>query len=76
MEIQTLDSENLDANGIIDFAPAEMKYFKLELDRQFEEGKGIDILKAIRNARYFAEIERSLKQLEEGRGQIHELIEV
>lgn len=76
MEIQTLDSENLDANGIIDFAPAEMKYFKLELDRQFEEGKGVDILKAIRNARYFAEIERSLKQLEEGRGQIHELIEV
>ena len=76
MEIQTLDSENLDANGIINFAPVEMKYLRLELDRQFEEGNGIDFLKAIRNARYFAEIERSLKQLEEGRGQFHELIEV
>lgn len=67
MEIQTLANENLDANGIIEFAPNELKYFKLELDKQFEEGNGINILKAIRNARYLSMIDKSLKQIEEGK---------
>ena len=67
MEIQTLANENLDANGIIEFAPTELKYFKLELDKQFEEGNGINILKAIRNARYLSMIDKSLKQIEEGK---------
>ena len=67
MEIQTLANENLDANGIIEFAPNELKYFKLELDKQFEEGNGINILKAIRNARYLSMVDKSLKQLEEGK---------
>ena len=67
MEIQTLANENLDANGIIEFAPTELKYFKLELDKQFEEGKGINILKAIRNARYLSMLDKSFKELEEGK---------
>ena len=67
MEIQTLTNENLDANGIIEFAPNELKYFKLELDKQFEESKDINILKAIRNARYLSMVDKSLKQIEEGK---------
>ncbi|MCL2605498.1 MAG: type II toxin-antitoxin system prevent-host-death family antitoxin [Defluviitaleaceae bacterium] len=34
------------------------------------------LAKAARNAEYLSMIDRSLKQLSEGRGQIHELIEV
>ena len=34
------------------------------------------LAKAARNAEYLAMIDRSIKQLSEGRGQIHELIEV
>ena len=34
------------------------------------------LVKAARNAEYLNMIDRSLKQLSEGRGQIHELIEV
>ena len=65
-EMQTLDQENIDANKLINFAPAELKLFKDELDRQLEEGNGIDILKAIRNARYWSEIEKSEQQFKEG----------
>ena len=67
IEMQTLDQENIDANKIIAFAPAELKLFKDELDKQLEEGNGIDILRAIRNAHYLAGLEESLKQFEEGK---------
>ena len=67
METQAFADENLDANGIIEFAPNELKYFKLELDKQFAEGNGINILKAIRNARYLSMVDKSLKQIEEGK---------
>ena len=67
IEAQTLEQENIDANKIINFAPAELKLFKDELDRQLEEGNGIDILKAIRNARYLAMLDRSFKEIEEGK---------
>ena len=67
IEMQTLDQENIDANKLINFAPAELKLFKDELDRQLEEGNGIDILRAIRNARYLAMVDKSLKEFEEGK---------
>lgn len=67
IEMQTLDQENIDANKLINFAPAELKLFKDELDRQLEEGNGIDILKAIRNARYWAEIDRRTEDIKAGR---------
>lgn len=66
IEIQTLEQENIDANKIINFAPAELKLFKDELDKQLAEGNGIDILKALRNARYLAELDKSEKQFAEG----------
>ena len=67
VEVQTLNQENLDANKIINFAPAELKLFKDELDKQLAEGNGIDLLKALRNARYLAMLDRSFKELEEGK---------
>lgn len=67
IEMQTLDQENIDANKLINFAPAELKIFKDELDRQLEEGNGIDILRAIRNARYWAEIDRRTEDIKAGR---------
>ena len=67
IEMQTLDQENIDANKLINFAPAELKLFKDELDKQLEEGNGIDILRAIRNARYWAEIDRRIADVEAGR---------
>ena len=70
IEMQTLDQENIDANKLINFAPAELKLFKDELDRQLEEGNGIDILRAIRNARYWAEIDRRIADVEAGRNLI------
>ncbi|MBR2518264.1 MAG: hypothetical protein IKE46_00535 [Selenomonadaceae bacterium] len=76
IEAQTLEQENIDANKIINFAPAELKLFKDELDKQLEEGNGIDILKAIRNARYLAMLERGFKQMREGHCKAHDLIEV
>ncbi len=67
IEMQTLNQENIDANKLINFAPAELKLFKDELDKQLEEGNGIDILKAIRNARYWAEIDRRIEDVNAGR---------
>ena len=75
VEVQTLNQENLDANKIINFAPAELKLFKDELDKQLEEGNGIDLLKAIRNARYWAEIDRRIADINAGHWVEHDLIE-
>lgn len=66
-EIQTLEQMNLEGSKLIDFAPAELKIFKEELDKQFAEGKGVDILKALRNARYLAEIDRRIADVKAGK---------
>lgn len=66
-ELQTLNQENPDVSKPIDFAPRELVLFKAELDKQFSEGNGVDILKALRNARYLAGLERSIKQFDEGK---------
>ena len=55
---------------------AESKYFKEEINKQLAETKIIDIGKAARNARYLAMLDEGFKQLDEGRGQFHDLIEV
>ena len=65
IEPQTLEQTNLDNSKLINFAPAELKIFKEELDKQFAEGKGVDIFKALRNTRYFAMLDRRFKELEE-----------
>ncbi|MBQ4403907.1 MAG: DUF1902 domain-containing protein [Selenomonadaceae bacterium] len=66
IEAQTLEQMNLDGSKLINFAPAELKIFKEELDKQFAEGNGVDIFKALRNARYLAMLDRSFKEIEEG----------
>ena len=75
IEVQTLNQENIDANKLINFAPAELKLFKDELDKQLAEGNGIDLLKAIRNARYWAEIDRRIADINAGHWVEHDLIE-
>ena len=66
-ETQTLNQENLDLSKPINFAPRELTLFKAELDKQLAEGNGVDIFKALRNARYLAGLERSIKQFDEGK---------
>ena len=75
-EIKTLDQADLEGSKAINFAPQELTIFKEELDKQFAEGKGVDILKALRNTRYLARIDRGFKQIESGYGHFHDLIEV
>lgn len=67
MEIQNFAQEDLDLGKPINFAPRELTLFKNELDKQLEEGNGVDIFKALRNARYLAGLERSIKQFDEGK---------
>jgi len=67
LEIQTLNQETLDVSKPINFAPREWTLFQEELSKQFAEGNGVDILKALRNARYLAGLERSIKQFDEGK---------
>ena len=76
LEAQTLNQEEFDISKPINFAPRELTLFKEELDKQFAEGNGVDIFKAIRNARYLAMLDRGFRQLENGYGHFHELIEV
>lgn len=62
-------SKNEESEGVY-FSAYEWKIFTEELKM------GKDIKKALHNARYLAKLNKGIKQLEEGRGQIHELIEV
>jgi len=71
-----LNSEDLDVSKPINFAPRELTLFKEELDKQLAEGKGVDILKALHNASYLAMLERGFRQIKDGYGHFHELIEV
>ena len=66
IEAQTLEQANLDDSKLINFAPAELKLFKDELDKQFAAGNGVDIFKALRNARYWAEIDRRTERIKAG----------
>ena len=75
IEVQTLEQMNLEDSKLVDFAPAELKIFKEELDKQFAQGKGVDIFKALRNARYLAEIDRRTQRIKAGHWVEHDLIE-
>ena len=66
-ETQTFDQDVIDESKPIIFAPREWFFFKEELYKQFAEGKDIDFLEAIRRARYLAMLDKSFKQLEEGK---------
>ena len=75
IEMQTLEQANLDDSKLINFAPDELQLFKEELDKQFAEGKGVDIFRALRNARYWAEIDRRIADINAGHWVEHDLIE-
>lgn len=66
VETQTLTPEILNVTENVTFTPLELKYFVLELKDMMAEGK-FDLPKVIRAARFYAEIERSDKQLKEGK---------
>ena len=51
----------------ITFTPEELKHFVEEINRQFASGNGINLGKALRNARYLAKLDESEKQLKEGK---------
>lgn len=76
IEAQTLPLENLDEGEPITFTPREWKIFKQELDYQLEKNKSINILKALRNARYLAEIDRGIERMKAGHYVEHDIIEV
>ena len=65
-QAQILDPDAIESKPIT-FAPREWFFFKSELKDQIAEGNGLDILKALRAARFYAMIERSTKQAEEGK---------
>ena len=67
METQALDQEIIDESKPITFAPREWFFFKSEINDQLAEGKGVDFLKALRAARFYAEIERSTEQYKQGK---------
>ncbi len=46
----------------------EFKYFALEICDMVDEGREIDLGKAARNAKYFAEIGRRIENLKAGKG--------
>ena len=63
MDAQSLPQEEFDESKPITFAPREWYFFKEEIKSQGEEGNGLDFLKALRNARFYAEIERRTENI-------------
>ena len=51
----------------VTFTPLELKYYNAEIAEMLAEGKIIDIPKAIHNAKYFAELADSEKEIAEGK---------
>ena len=67
MDAQALDQDFIDESKPITFAPREWYFFKEELKDQVAEGKGFDLLKALRAARFYAEIERRTEEMKAGK---------
>ncbi|MBR0287539.1 MAG: hypothetical protein IJQ82_01025 [Selenomonadaceae bacterium] len=67
LETQTFDTDIIDESKPITFAPREWYFFKEEIKDQVAEGKGVDILKALHAARYYAEIERRTENIKAGK---------
>lgn len=66
-ESQTLDPYAVDETQPITIAPREWFYFKEEIKDQIAEGKGVDLLKALHAARYYAMLARSSEQIAQGK---------
>lgn len=73
-----LDEKNLydvENSEPIIFDRDELKYFVAEIKEMAEDGKIIDIPKAIHNAKYFAELAGRFANVKAGHWTEHELIE-
>ena len=70
LPLEPTEKSDTDNKEGVYFSPYEWQIFKEELKL------GKDVQTALHNARYCAKLKRSIKQLEEGSGQVHELIEV
>lgn len=66
MEAQALEQDTIDESKPITFAPREWFFFKSEINDQIAEGKGVDLLKALRAARFYAEMERRTENIKAG----------
>lgn len=74
-EVQTLDPYEVDESKPITIAPRELFFFKKEIETQIANDEGLNLLKALHNARYCAEIDRRFERVEAGHWTEHELIE-
>ncbi len=54
-------------NKNIIFTPEEWEYLMKEVNKQFAENGTADYQRAINNARYLAELDKSIQQLKEGK---------
>ena len=66
MEI-TLTNADIEDNEYSNLSVDELKIFAQEIAEMALKGKSIDLKKAIHNAKYFAEIGRRLKNVDEGK---------
>ena len=62
-ETQTLDPYAVDESQPITIAPREWYFFKEEIKDQIAESNGVDLLKALHAARFYAEIERRTEDI-------------
>ena len=76
MEMQNVAQEEFDESKPITFAPREWYFFKEEIKHQLAEENNIDFLKALRGARFYAEVERRTERIKAGHWVEHDLIEV
>lgn len=76
------NQETLEALAELKYMEAHPEEYKsyISVDEMFDEilgeGEYNNIMKAVRNAEYLAEIDRAATQFEAGKDQIHDLIEV
>lgn len=61
-----LDPYAVDETQPITIAPREWFYFKEEVKDQLVQGNGVNLLKALHAARYWAEIERRTENIKAG----------
>ena len=60
-------NENFSDENFLTLTAEESVHFKNEIDKQLSETKIIDIVKAAKNAKYLAMIDRSKQQLKTGK---------
>lgn len=74
-EAQVIEPDVIDESKPIIFAPREWFFFKEEVKDQLAEGSSVDLLKALRAARFYAEVERQTERIHAGHWVEHDLIE-